>query len=126
MHHYINIICAFDSTLDMVIELSALSEIFHVVSKPGCGPWACPALLRWSSEKGERVRVLIIPPPSRFMCTSRTISSLCISIDKCCLTDNNQLRAQVVEGVDAWPVSLACACAAHLKVCSSLFVRLSG
>ena len=55
---HLNSICAFDSTLAIVIELLALSENFRVVAKPGCGPWACPALLRWSSEKGERVRVL--------------------------------------------------------------------
>ena len=57
---HLNSICAFDSTFAIVTELLALSKIFRVVAKPGCGPWACPALLRWSSEKGERVRVLTI------------------------------------------------------------------
>ena len=55
---------------DMVIELLALGENFRIVEKPRCGPWACPALLRWSSEKGERVRVLIILSTSAG-CTAR-------------------------------------------------------
>ena len=38
-----------------------LSENFHVMSMPGYGPWARLAYFRGSSEKGERVRGLIIP-----------------------------------------------------------------
>ena len=63
----------------MVIELLTLGENFCVVEKPRCGPWTCPALLRWSSEKGERVRVLIIPASA-----AATLSNQSMVSSRCC------------------------------------------